>query len=270
MQSRRRRSGRLLPAASAKPATATAGADTAPRTPPTPRLSDAEQQAILDVLHSDRFSDLAPAEVWAILLDEGIYLGSESTFYRLLRKAGEVRERRRQVTARGAVLKLARAKVNGQPLLTCVDGTPDGTAPAWRVASNAVEHLVGLDREAGYTRRLPTRPEIARTYARFRGRISSTELGSLVGASGTNVGSVLKDLSAEGVLTPSNSTGRGRGLPLDGPSLRRSVGGVESGVHAQRDPPWRCPPHRNTSRNRPIAISSPLVSVADRTGLRFR
>lgn len=61
-------------------------------------LSAAEQQAILDVLHSDRFVDLAPAEVWAILLDEGVYLGSQSTFYRLLRQAGEVRERRRQAT----------------------------------------------------------------------------------------------------------------------------------------------------------------------------
>ena len=61
-------------------------------------LSAAEQQVILDVLHSDRFVDLAPAEVWAILLDEGVYLGSESTFYRLLRRAGEVRERRRQAT----------------------------------------------------------------------------------------------------------------------------------------------------------------------------
>lgn len=61
-------------------------------------LTAAEQQAILDALHSDRFADLAPAEVWAILLDEGVYLGSESTFYRLLRQAGEVRERRRQAT----------------------------------------------------------------------------------------------------------------------------------------------------------------------------
>ena len=50
------------------------------------------------MLHSDRFADLAPAEVWATLLDEGVYLGSESTFYRLLRRAGEVRERRRQAT----------------------------------------------------------------------------------------------------------------------------------------------------------------------------
>src|SRR3954453_12133508 len=61
-------------------------------------LTAAEQRAILDVLHSDRFVDLAPAEVWATLLDEGVYLGSISTFYRLLRRAGEVRERRRQAT----------------------------------------------------------------------------------------------------------------------------------------------------------------------------
>jgi putative transposase len=48
-------------------------------------LGEAEQQAILDTLHSDRFVDLAPAQVWATLLDEGVYLGSISTFYRLLR-----------------------------------------------------------------------------------------------------------------------------------------------------------------------------------------
>jgi putative transposase len=61
-------------------------------------LTAAEQQAILDALHSDRFVDMSPAQVWATLLDEGVYLGSESTFYRLLRQAGEVRERRRQAT----------------------------------------------------------------------------------------------------------------------------------------------------------------------------
>ncbi len=61
-------------------------------------LSGPEQQAILDELHSERFADLAPAQVWAILLDEGRYLGSIATFYRLLRRAGETRERRRQAT----------------------------------------------------------------------------------------------------------------------------------------------------------------------------
>jgi putative transposase len=49
-------------------------------------------------LHSDRFVDVSPTEVWAILLDEGRYLGSTSTFYRLLRQASGTRERRRQAT----------------------------------------------------------------------------------------------------------------------------------------------------------------------------
>ena len=66
---------------------------------PQPRaLSHVERQAILDQLHSDRFVDASPTEVWATLLDEGVYLGSLSTFYRLLRQAGESRERRRQAT----------------------------------------------------------------------------------------------------------------------------------------------------------------------------
>jgi putative transposase len=61
-------------------------------------LTEAEQQAILTELHSDRFADLSPTEVWSILLDEGRYLGSVSTFYRLLRQASGTRERRKQAT----------------------------------------------------------------------------------------------------------------------------------------------------------------------------
>ena len=59
-------------------------------------LAAAERQAILDELHSERFADTAPAEAWATLLDEGTYLGSVSTYYRVLRQAGENRERRSQ------------------------------------------------------------------------------------------------------------------------------------------------------------------------------
>ena len=59
-------------------------------------LSEAERAAILAELHSERFVDVSPTEVWATLLDEGRNLGSLSTFYRLLRQAGESKERRRQ------------------------------------------------------------------------------------------------------------------------------------------------------------------------------
>ena len=60
-------------------------------------LSVAEQQAVRDVLHSDRFQDTAPAAVYATLLDEGTYLASERTMYRLLAASGETRPRRDQL-----------------------------------------------------------------------------------------------------------------------------------------------------------------------------
>ncbi|MDP3238592.1 MAG: IS3 family transposase [Myxococcales bacterium] len=56
-----------------------------------------ERRAVLDVLHEPRFEDLAPAEVYATLLDEGRYLCSERTMYRVLKENQEVRERRAQL-----------------------------------------------------------------------------------------------------------------------------------------------------------------------------
>ncbi|MDQ3642335.1 MAG: IS3 family transposase [Actinomycetota bacterium] len=70
----------------------------APRPTPPNALSEAERQEILGVLRSQEYCDLAPAQVWARLLDDGIYLCSISTMYRLLAMAGESRERRRQRT----------------------------------------------------------------------------------------------------------------------------------------------------------------------------
>lgn len=69
-----------------------------PRPSPPNALTDAERATVLDVLHGERFVDRAPAQAWATLLDEGTYLASPSTMYRLLRQNGEVRERRRQAT----------------------------------------------------------------------------------------------------------------------------------------------------------------------------
>jgi hypothetical protein len=62
-------------------------------------LSPAERAGVLEVLHSDRFVDESPATVYATLLDEGRYLVSPATMYRLLRQNhGAVVERRRQAT----------------------------------------------------------------------------------------------------------------------------------------------------------------------------
>jgi putative transposase len=69
----------------------------APR--PQPRaLTPTEQAQVLEVLHTERFVDQAPASVWATLLDEGIYLASVATMYRLLRQRGETGDRRRHAT----------------------------------------------------------------------------------------------------------------------------------------------------------------------------
>jgi putative transposase len=61
-------------------------------------LTEQERAEVLAVLHSERFADSAPAAVYATLLDEGTYLASESTMYRLLRDRGETGDRRRHAT----------------------------------------------------------------------------------------------------------------------------------------------------------------------------
>jgi putative transposase len=60
-------------------------------------LGPDERQAILDILHSERFCDASPAEVHATLLEEETYLASPRTMYRVLADAHEVRERRDQL-----------------------------------------------------------------------------------------------------------------------------------------------------------------------------
>lgn len=60
-------------------------------------LGSEERRAVLDALHEPRFAELAPAQVYAMLLDEGRYLCSERTMYRVLAENAEVRERRDQL-----------------------------------------------------------------------------------------------------------------------------------------------------------------------------
>jgi putative transposase len=70
--------------------------------PPAPRaahpaaLTEAERAAVLAALDSGRFADKSPAQAWAVLLDEGCYLCSIRTMYRILDDHGQVRERRAQ------------------------------------------------------------------------------------------------------------------------------------------------------------------------------
>lgn len=67
------------------------------RPSPARSLSSVERKRVLDVLTSERFADAAPRQIWAVLLDEGTYLCSVSTMYRILKAACGVRERRDQL-----------------------------------------------------------------------------------------------------------------------------------------------------------------------------
>ena len=69
-----------------------------PRSVPTNKLTDVETEQVRDVLNSPQNCEFAPAQIWARLLDSGIYLCSIATMYRVLRASGESRERRRQRT----------------------------------------------------------------------------------------------------------------------------------------------------------------------------
>ena len=107
----------LTPIIGTRPACRAVGASVASvyrhRRPPAPRparprpmperaLSEPEREAVLEVLHSERFVDVAPEETYATLLDEGTYLCSTRTMYRILAgHHGGVRERRDQLTLPG-------------------------------------------------------------------------------------------------------------------------------------------------------------------------
>ena len=68
-----------------------------PRPRPAMALSEEERAGVLAQLHAERFVDASPAHVYATLLDEGTYLASERTMYRILASEGEGGERRAQL-----------------------------------------------------------------------------------------------------------------------------------------------------------------------------
>ena len=68
-----------------------------PRCRPPLAFSEVEKLRVLDTLNSERFADCSPRQTYATLLDEGVYLGSVRTMYRLLAGCDQVRERRNQL-----------------------------------------------------------------------------------------------------------------------------------------------------------------------------
>ena len=61
-----------------------------PKTPPANKLNEQEREEVLSVANSSEYRDLSPRQIVPQLADRGVFLASESTFYRLLRKAGQL------------------------------------------------------------------------------------------------------------------------------------------------------------------------------------
>ncbi|MGV9611761.1 ATP-binding protein [Nocardia xishanensis] len=113
---------------------------------------------------------------------------------------------------RDALNTLADQRLHGSAVIADVAGTPVGADRAYAPSSRARDLLAECDATYGWSRKWPDRREIALSYASERGRISTTELASMVDAHATNVGSVLKRLEQEGLLRPSRENRRGPGF----------------------------------------------------------
>lgn len=102
---------------------------------------------------------------------------------------------------------------DGEFITFDVDGVPAARdCTVLGLTDRAWDALVVLSDRADTPRRGPSRETVALTYARHAGRISTTELGSIVGAHATNVGTVLRSLEDAGTLAPSRENRRGPGF----------------------------------------------------------
>ena len=116
------------------------------------------------------------------------------------------------VEATGALRSLAEVTIEEEPLIELVQGVPSGDQSAWSFSRAARDALSEEDAEVGFHRTAPDRAQVAMSWAAARGRISSTELASIVGAHPANVQSVLKSLEERDVLKPSRTNRRGAGF----------------------------------------------------------
>jgi len=93
----------------------------AEREAPPNKLSEAQRQAVLDAANRPGYASLTPHQIVPKLADEGVYLASESTFYRILKAAGQGQRRGRAKAAQPRTLTTHRA--DGPNQVWCWDIT---------------------------------------------------------------------------------------------------------------------------------------------------
>lgn len=124
-----------------------------------------------------------------------------------------------------AVHTFCQVTVGRRPLVERVAGVPEGQPPAWTLSAEAHEALSGEDDAVGRVREQVDRATITLTWARARGRVSSTELSSIFHVAPQGVNRLLTRLRDEGYLEPSRASGTGRGFyyrpTIDGESEAR-------------------------------------------------
>lgn len=108
-----------------------------------------------------------------------------------------------------ALGRVAGMRVNGDPLITHIDGVPAGHPPAYRLSDTAQTILA---KRTAASRVPDHRREMVLEWARARGRASSTEVSDLTGLSVPSSGALLTVLEEEGHLAPGRETKIGRGF----------------------------------------------------------
>lgn len=103
-------------------------------------------------------------------------------------------------------------EIDGAPLAEPVAGIPSGASPAWALSAPARAALAAEDEAIGWLRSPRGREAVALDWAQHRGRISTTELGSIVGAHPSAMSRVLQRLEEAGHLRPNRATRTGRGF----------------------------------------------------------
>lgn len=111
-----------------------------------------------------------------------------------------------------AVRAFLDGRIGDQPLAEPVAGTPSEDPPAWALSTAARTILAAEDHEVGWQRPQPDRGAIALAWARHRGRVSTTELGSIIGAHPNSMNRVLQRLKDRDLLRPNRTTTTGRGF----------------------------------------------------------
>jgi ATP-dependent DNA helicase RecG len=115
------------------------------------------------------------------------------------------------VEARASIHTLLGMTIEGSPLIRTVTGVPADAPDAWQLSGSARRELAVDDGAVAAARPDLDRSAVALDWCRRRGRVSTTEIASIVGAPATSINRVLHSLEETGAIVPgrSNRTGRG-------------------------------------------------------------